>query len=184
MAPFVSSLGLFPHEISVSEAADKVALMQLAWAYCRAVDRRDYRLLRSLYHDDAVDDHGAMFCGSADDYVAWLPQMLAGWEATSHSISNALFVVEGDHAEGELVTCAYHRSLPPDPRELIIHGRYLDQYQRREGIWRFSRRSLVLDRLEEKAAQDFSDLVAGLGVVLGRPDKQDSSYHLLQGFRQ
>ena len=80
-----------------------------------------------MYHDDAIDDHESMFCRSADVDVDWLPEMLERWEATSHSISNALFVVDGDHAEGELLTGAYHRSPPPEPREVIIHGRYLDQ---------------------------------------------------------
>ena len=75
---------LYPHIVDAREAIDMIALQQLVWTYCRAVDRRDLALLRSLYHDDAIDDHGATFCGGPDDYVVWLPSMLERWEATLH----------------------------------------------------------------------------------------------------
>ena len=120
---------------------DKQALHELALKYCRACDRRDFALLRSLYHDDAIDDHGAMFCGSADEYLAWLPGVLANFEATVHSITNALYAVRGDEAQGELYTLAYHRTCAPAAREITIGGRYLDRYARRDGVWKFAHRS-------------------------------------------
>ena len=82
---------------------------------------------------------------AAKEYVAWLPSMLAHWSATSHSISNALYIVDGDHAEGELLMRAYHRTAD-NKREFIGYGRLRSTvYHKREGIWKFSYRSLVLD---------------------------------------
>jgi hypothetical protein len=124
---------LGPHALDLPEALAHLELQRLAWLYCHAVDRGDMTLLRSLYHDDAVDDHGEMFSGSADDYVEWLPRMLAGLDATRHTIDSMLFVVEGDTAQGQLVNTAYHRT---GEREVIIGGRYLDRYARRDGVWR------------------------------------------------
>jgi ketosteroid isomerase-like protein len=161
---------------------DKQALRDLVHTYCRACDRRDFALLRTLYHDDAVDDHGAMFRGSADEFIAWIPGVMANFEATVHSITNALFIVQGDEAQGELYTHAYHRTAAPDAREISIGGRYLDRYQRRQGTWRFLHRSLALDwcRLEPVDAQAYREFAAG--APRGRPDGTDPSYLALSFF--
>lgn len=124
---------------------DRVALHDLVMRYCRACDRRDFALVRSLYHDDAVDDHGAMFKGGPDAFVAWLPEAMAHWDLTRHNIGNSLFVVDGDHAEGEHYVEAWHRTYGPDAKQFIALGRYLDRYERRDGLWKFTYRSLVLD---------------------------------------
>jgi len=161
---------------------DTMALQRLAWTYCHAIDRRDYRLLRSLYHDDAVDDHGEMFCGTPDQYVAWLPSMLAQWEATSHVISNTLFLIDGARAEGQLVTAAYHRSAD-GLRELSAHGRYLDVYEKRGGIWKFLRRSLVLDWTSERAVSTQIEVAGSrLGIAIGRASTSDPCFLRLPMF--
>ena len=48
---------------------DKMALHELVQNYCRAVDRRDYALLESVYHPDSIDDHSPMFKGSGPEFV-------------------------------------------------------------------------------------------------------------------
>ena len=177
----VPSAGLRPHVLSVDEMLDKFALQQLAWTYCHAIDRQDYALLRTLYHDDAIDDHGPMFYGSPDDYVAWLPSMLANWSATSHIIANMLFLVDGHNAEGELATTAYHRTRD-DSRELIAHGRYIDRYQKRDGVWRFFRRSLVLDWMEDRAIEAGDGPRFDDGVEMGVAGQGDACFTRLPMF--
>lgn len=124
---------------------DKQQLQELVRTYCRAIDRRDFDVLMSLYHPDSTDDHGGMFQGSGPDYVRWVPSILARFEATDHLILSDLYTVEGDVAEGEVHILAYHRSHPPNAREIITNGRYLDRYEKRDGVWRFAHRSLVYD---------------------------------------
>jgi hypothetical protein len=164
---------------ALQEVIDKSALKDLVLKYCRACDRRDYGLLRTLYHDDAIDDHGDMFCGSADDFVAWLPSVLESFEATVHSISNALFVVDGDKAEGELYTLAYHRTRSPDAQEIVIGGRYLDRYERRDGAWRFIHRSLACDWCDVRPVNVKAYEQFAAGAPRGRADKDDPSYQLM-----
>lgn len=166
------------------ELLDKQALLELVLTYCRACDRRDFALVRSLYHDDAVDDHGAMFRGSADEYVAWLPGVMANFEATVHSLSNALFVVAGDQAQGELYTVAYHRTPAPAAREITIGGRYLDHYERRAGRWKFSRRALALDWCRVTAVDPGAYREFAAGAPAGRTDANDPSYLALSFFRR
>ena len=173
---------LSPRAWTAPDVADQFALQQLAWAYCHAIDRRDYALLRTLYHDDAIDDHGVMFKGGPDEYVAWLPSMMANWAATVHSITNMLFLIDGNRAEGELQTVAYHRTLATPTREIIAGGRYLDAYEKRDGIWRFFRRSLVLDWFEDRALQRSEGPAIDDGVETGKPDASDAAYARLALF--
>lgn len=164
---------------------DKFTLHELVLTYCRAVDRRDYALLATLYHDDAIDDHGGMFCGSAKDYIAWLPSMQSHFEAMRHDITNALFAVDGNDANGELYTIAYHRTPPGSKaREIIIGGRYLDRYQKRDGVWRFLHRSLVFDWKETRRLPAETDADVSDGVAHGRPDGDDPSYQRLPLFQR
>ena len=167
--------------MSVEEMADRAALQHLAWTYCHAIDRRDYELLRTLYHEDAIDDHSPMYCGPASGFIDWLPAMMENWEATAHIIGNMLFLIDGDHAEGELTSMAYHRT-KDGTREFIAHGRYIDRYEKRGGVWKFLRRSLVLDWSEERetAQPGNFDLT---GIALGRAGANDPCYERLPMFR-
>lgn len=157
---------------------DQIALRDLVMRYCRGCDRRDFTLVRSLYHDDAIDDHGTMFRGGPDAFVEWLPQAMAPWELTVHSISNSFFVVDGDRAEGEHHVRAYHRTHPPERREYIVHGRYLDQYERREGTWKFLHRALVFDSGEIRDLDEAAFARIGGDAVHGRADGGDPSWRL------
>jgi hypothetical protein len=166
----------------LQEVIDKQSLHELVLRYCRCCDRRDFVQLRALYHDDAIDDHGSMFRGSPDEYVAWLPGVMANFEATVHSIVNALFIVEGDAAQGEIYTVAYHRTHPPQAQEIVIGGRYLDHYERRAGAWKFKERALALDwcrldKVDPVACREFA-----AGAAPGRPDGADPSYLALSYF--
>jgi len=171
---------LAPRPMSVEEMADRAALQNLVWTYCHAIDRRDYALLRTLYHEDAVDDHSPMYCGPASGFIDWLPAMMEHWEATAHIIGNMLFLVDGDRAEGELISTAYHRT-KDGAREFIAYGRYIDQYEKRGGVWKFLRRSLVLDWSEEREVAQAGgfDLT---GIAVGRAGADDPCYARLPMF--
>ena len=58
-------------EAIVRELHDKQSIREVLTRYCRAVDRMDRDLLISVYHPDAVDDHG-FFVGAREDFWAWV----------------------------------------------------------------------------------------------------------------
>jgi hypothetical protein len=166
--------------MTAGEATDRAELLHLVAAYCHGIDRRDYPLVASLYHDDAVDDHTPYFTGSAADYVAWLPQMLAQWRMTSHRIVTSLLLIDGDQAEGEHAATAYHETLD-GTRAFVANGRYVDRCSRRDGIWRFAHRSFILDWVEDRpivAGDDFGSA----GVAVGAAGANDPVYGRLPRF--
>ena len=86
------------HDASVDDVIARESLRRLVTAYSRATDRRDFALLRSLYHDDAVEQHGDMFAGNPDEYVAFVEKALSAYEATVHYVVNMSFEIDGDEA--------------------------------------------------------------------------------------
>lgn len=172
--------GLAPAEMTLQGAQDRMALQHLVQAYCHAVDRQDYGLLRTLYHDDAIDDHTPYFCGNAAAYIDWLPSMLAQWAATTHTVFTPIFCLQGDVAQGEVAARAWHLTLDRQ-RQFVAWGRYADHYTRRDGIWRFSRRAFILDWSEERPVVAGDDFGA-TGVAVGRSGSDDPVYGKLSFF--
>jgi hypothetical protein len=166
-------------EAELRVLADKSALDELVQLYCRAIDRRDYTLLLSLYHDGAIEDRGAIYSGSAEGYVAWLPEVMANFELTMHTLYNRVFVIDGDRAEGEIYADAYHRTHPPERKEVVAGGRYLDRYERRNGIWRFTYRTTTFERCVERTVDPAAWAHFTAGSISARTDGDDLSYTAL-----
>ena len=170
------------HSSDVQALLDKQAIAELVFNYSRAVDRKDFTLLRSLYTDDGFDDHGGLYRGSAAGYVDWLEQAMRNCDITTHSVHNHLVeLLADDAAEGEVYVTAYHRLHDGAGgfNELVEGLRYLDQYRKTDGCWQFARRTLVNDWAQVGPAfWDLND-AALRGTPTGRGDAADPSYHLL-----
>lgn len=166
----------------IKDVAARDSLRRLVTAYSRAVDRRDFALLRSLYHDDAIEEHGAMFSGGPDAYVAFVRQALSAYEASVHYVVNMAFEIDGDEAEGEVHKINYHRTHGPDAREIVTGSRSLDRYARRDGEWQFASRSITLDWARKQVVDPsaYADFAAGSPPGSTAPD--DLSYQLLKWF--
>lgn len=172
--------GLAAQAMSAEAALERVALQHLVYAYCHAADRRDFALLRSLYTDDAIDDHGA-FNGPVNEFIPWFRDGLAVFEATAHNVLNTLFIVDGDAAQGEIRAIAYHR-LADSRAEIIAGGRYVDRYRKTDGVWRFTYRSFVIDWIEERAAGRTPGEAFGPTVAIGSAGPDDPVYQRLELF--
>jgi hypothetical protein len=165
-------------EAAIDAMLAKEALRDLAMRYCRAIDRRDPVLLASVYHGDAIDDHGTVFCDTAARFVAQQADVMAPFALTAHYVCNTSYRTDGDRADGELYFIAYHRTTGPDPDHIMVSGRYLDNYERRDGEWRIAHRRLVWDSVVTlNAAPADMEMLAGLGAV-GAADT-DRSYEAL-----
>ena len=160
------------------EWRDRAQLTDLAARYCRAIDRRDFKAVRALYHDDAIDRHGVMFTGGPDAFVAWLPQMMASFELTVHRLGQSVLCVAGDVAEGEHYVTAYHRTCPPQRQEITVGGRYLDHYRRAGSGWKFAERNLVFDYGETRALDEAAFAAMSKDAPNGCADQTDPSWDM------
>lgn len=159
------------------ETADQIALSRLVDTYARAVDRCDLVLLRSLYTDDAIHDHGAMFRGPPDDFVAYIGRMMPAM-ISHHFMGNRLFSVAGDEATGETYAINSHviATESGKARDYIAGGRYLDRFRRTQSGWRITRRTRVIDWSHERPHQPG---VAAAGLAPGGKWPDDPSYGFL-----
>jgi ketosteroid isomerase-like protein len=153
---------------------DKQEIHEVLMRYCRGIDRCDAELLHSVYHPDATDDHG-LFKGKAADFVPWALKSLGRDEGTSHYIANELIEVEGDVAYCESYFFAVHRRQNKDgtKADLIFAGRYVDRFERREGLWKIAHRQVVFDRSRiDKIEKSFSIEE----YVCGKRSREDPVY--------
>ncbi len=134
---------------------DREAIRECLYRYCRGVDRRDEAALRSAYWPDATDRHGP-YHGSAEGFIDWALEKLKGSTARGvHRISNILIDLRGEQAFVESYFDALQEERDGEGRllEVILSGRYLDRFERRDGEWRILARTVVYDRMRKVAME-------------------------------
>jgi SnoaL-like domain len=126
-------------------AGAEEAIRQAVLRYCRGVDRLDAELMFSAYHEDATDDHG-VYVGSARGLCDRVVASHRRYDATMHCVLNhAIEVADERHAAGEVYNVTYLRRTAEDGTAYLDTwwGRYLDEYECRDGRWAISRRVCV-----------------------------------------
>ena len=163
---------------ALQEMLDEFALRKLVHAYCRAVDRGDFAQLRDLYHHDAVDAHGAFSTGSAEGFLEQLAAARPYIRSMQHNITTVNFTIAGPAAEGEIYTIAVH-TLAGKGRDvdLIVGGRYLDKYEKRDDAWKLIERTIVTDwaRVTDPSSMDMGHPITK-DTLKGTLDENDPSF--------
>jgi hypothetical protein len=129
--------------------ADEHEIRAVYYRYCRGIDRRQYDLVRSCYHPDAIDEHGD-FRGTLDEFIDMVRHGLPRYQSTNHFIGNLLIEVgsDGETARGEAYTIAFHRLFPrgdKPARDYLVGLRYIDDLTKRDGQWRIAHRVCAFD---------------------------------------
>ena len=162
----------------LQELIDEHQLRKLVHAYCRAVDRGDIERLRDLYHHDAVDAHGGFSAGSADEFLAQLVAARPYLRSMQHNITTVNFAISGHTAEGEIYTIATQTLIGRDRDvDVVVGGRYLDKYEKRDGAWKLSARTIVTDwaHVNDPSTVDISHPITR-GTLQGTLDATDPSH--------
>jgi ketosteroid isomerase-like protein len=112
--------------------------------YCSGVDRFDREMLLSVYHPDAIDDHGA-FVGGRDAFVEWAFAYHGKYQHThKHFVLNHRCDLDGDtaHTETYWMFVGNNRRAP---LASLHTGRYLDRFEKREGKWAIAARKCIIE---------------------------------------
>lgn len=122
--------------------------------YMRAQDRLDRALHLSAFHSDAFVDCGLM-AGTAAEFVDFAQALLADMESSFHMLGQKhIRILGSESAEGEIYFFAQHRIRAPELQDLLIAGRYVDEYACREGEWRILKRRELIDWVRQDPASD------------------------------
>jgi hypothetical protein len=158
----------------MSTLADRAAITDLLYRYCRSVDRLDHALGHSVWHADGTADYGeGVYRGSGPGAIDHIIAQHAHTLGHSHQITNIILELDGDRAASEAYHIAALRIVRNEqPHEITVHGRYLDRWSRRDGLWGIDHRITI---------RDFDDIraVTPLSVTAGRRDPGDASYAVL-----
>ena len=126
---------------NIESVIAKQSIYELSCRYCRGLDRLDAELLNSVFFEDAFCEYG-FYNGRPAAFIDFAMKALESHAANQHMIGNSLVEVEGNEAFGEIYFRAYHK-VPAESgaQDLIIAGRYIDRYEKRDGVWKIAYRS-------------------------------------------
>lgn len=146
----------FDLEREVRDLAARRDIQKAIFAYMRGQDRLDRQLQRGAFHDDADVDCG-LLRGGPDAYTDFAQGFLANLVGSQHLVGQIDIEVDIDagRASGEVYFFAWHRQVTDDREEdLIMAGRYVDDYECRDGRWAISRRRELIDWARTDPASD------------------------------
>lgn len=115
--------------------------------YMRGLDRLDRDTLLSAFHPDAFVDCGLM-AGNREDFADFAIDLLSDMEGTHHFLGQVRIEMKSaTSASGECYFQAFHdvRDETGQIRDMIVAGRYVDEYSCENGQWRIMRRRLITD---------------------------------------
>ena len=169
----------------LDELIQKDRIRDLVYSYCQAVDRLDYGRLEQLYFPDALDEHGFNPEGTVKSLIETLKPIYAQADAIQHHVTNLYIKIDGDYAEAEGYLLNTQILKGPDgPYRMVTGGRYMDKFERRDGVWKFRHRRLAIDWANAFSnARNELDHGTVENLVRGRPGADDPSYAFFKLFK-
>ncbi|TFZ02922.1 nuclear transport factor 2 family protein [Ramlibacter henchirensis] len=148
-------------DYSAERVADRLAIQDVMFRWCRAVDRLDFSAIKEVFHPDAIDDHG-IYSGNVEGLVAWIRQRHEKIPFSMHQVSNMLIeFASPDSALAETYIWSVQRysadgkaslaqlsggaeGKPGGESDMFGAHRYIDRFERRDGLWKIIHRTVVM----------------------------------------
>lgn len=162
------------------ELLAKQAIYEKLCTYCRAMDRIDNPLGRTVFTEDSAVDYGLHYRGTGWGFIEWSSRTHAKtYQATSHQITNCLICLGADGRTAVSETYLHTLQLTkPGPngqcQEVHVAGRYLDHWLCVDGDWKIRTRQMVQDLAELRPC------AVSMARFGGRRDHEDPSYALFK----
>jgi hypothetical protein len=161
----------------VDALLDRTEILDCIHRYTRGMDRLDRALVRSAYHDGAVDEHVG-FIGVVDDFIDWTFQYHSAQIRHQHYVMNHSVELNGDvaHTETYYLFVGTDRE-PMDGPLLLVGGRYIDRLERRAGRWGIAVRNCSVEWQTSVATglpQAAFEILSEMSTVAR--DRSDTSY--------
>ena len=142
---------------------DVEVLRSLSSAYAAAVDARDGDALAALFVEsgellvpDVPVDLAPVVSRVGHEALRLVPEGLRRYSRTFHQVSDHRFTLVGGRATGEVQCVAHHLTAAPTgvsgnstATDTVWYIRYHDDYVNTDAGWRFERRALHLQWVEE-----------------------------------
>jgi hypothetical protein len=170
--------------VNLANVVAKMQIGDVLTRYARALDRLDAEALLTCFHPAAVF-HAGTHCLPAPDACAAIITLLKELEYTHHQISNVQIEFDKDVAYVETYFTAAHRLGPkgwsPYPEsgpgeDLIIRGRYADEFEHRHAVWGIASRKLIIEWGRYDSPAD-RGMFSNPPSVAGSRDHSDPVYH-------
>lgn len=122
---------------------DRQDILDCLTRFSRGMDRFDRELFLAAFHPDAIIAAGD-FVGGPEALYEWASAMHEeGQSATHHNLLNHTCDIDGDVAHTE--TYYLYATRNRDETNWLAGGRYLDRLDRRDGEWRITLRTNVIE---------------------------------------
>jgi hypothetical protein len=159
----------------------KFEIQEVLMRYGRGVDRADEDMLKSCYHEDAIEEHGSTYAGPAHEYIEGAVVRIRQMGILAHYICNIHIELDGDRAWVEAYVLTFARfARNGESFDTLTGGRICDRFERRSGTWKIAHRKMTFDWNRDMPTQEGWCL--GLfnpddpKMVMGRKDRSDLSY--------
>ncbi len=159
-----------------AEVADRLAITDKIYRYCRSVDRLDVAVGHSVFHEDSHADFGASYVGPGRGWIDYICIEHLRFLHHSHQVSNIIIEIDGDRAGSESYVTATLRRQEGD--RIIQHefwARYVDTWSKRDGDWAIDTRHCIVDYGSTR------EVDALPGNPRSKRDASDPSYGVLDG---
>lgn len=134
------------NDVSLQKLVDDLALRRSAELYAYGADHRDKPTWAAILAADCVIEGPGFRMEGREQSLGAIDHLRASFKATLHRIHNQVATVSGDSAEGETYCTADHL-MQQDGKDVILSWniRYQDRWQREDGVWKFTHRTLIVD---------------------------------------